>query len=63
MCLTFQMMTLEKYLTENFDFIFFEGGGFPLFGPSKCGVSKNKHPNTAYDPTFLIAESLSTQKM
>jgi len=50
MCLTFQMMTLEKYLTKNFE-IFFRG--YPLFGPSKCGVSKNDHPSTAYDATFL----------
>merc|ERR1711954_164718 len=51
MCLTFQMMTLEKYLAKNFE-IFFRG--YPLFGPSKCGVSKNDHPSTAYDPTFLL---------
>ena len=51
MCLTFQMMTLEKYLTKNFE-IFFRG--YPLFGPSKCGVSKNDHPSTAYDTTFLL---------
>ena len=51
MCLTFQMMTLEKYLTKNFE-IFFRG--YPLFGPSKCGVSQNVRPSTAYDPTFLL---------
>ena len=37
MCLTFQMMTLEKFLTKNFE-IFFEG--YPHFGPSKYGVTK-----------------------
>ena len=50
MHLTFQMMTLENYLTKNFELFF---RGYPLFGPSKCGVSKNDHPSTAYDPTFL----------
>ena len=51
MCLTFQMMTLEKYLTKNFEFFF---RGYPLSGPSKCCVSKNDHPSTAYDPTYLL---------
>ena len=51
MSLTFQMMTLEKYLAKNFE-IFFRG--YPHFGPSKYGVSKNDHPSTAYDPSFLL---------
>ena len=59
MCLTFQMMTLEKYLTKNFE-IFFRG--YPLFGPSKCGVSKNDHPSTAYDPTFLLQNPFTLKK-
>ena len=50
MCLTFQMMTFDKYLTKNLDFF----PGVPNFGISKCGVSKNDHPSTAYDPTFLL---------
>ena len=59
MCLTFQMMTLEKYLTKNFE-IFFRG--YPLFGPSKCGVSKNDHPSTVYDPTFLLQNPFLPKK-
>ena len=51
MCLTFQMMALEKYVTTNFE-IFLRG--YPLFGPSKCGVSKNYHHSTAYDHIFLL---------
>ena len=59
MCLTFQMMTLETYLTKNFDFFF---RGYPLFGPSKWGVSKNDHPSTAYDPTFLLQKPFPLKK-
>ena len=57
MCLTFQMMTLEKYLTKNFEKSF-----YPLFGPLKCGVSKNDHPSTAYDPTFLLQNPFPHKK-
>ena len=28
--------------------------GYPLFNPSKCGIFKNDHPDTAYDPTFSL---------
>ena len=59
MYLTFQMMTLEKYLTKNFEILF---RGYPLFGPSKCGVSKNDHPSTAYDPTFLLQNPFTLKK-
>ena len=59
MCLTFQMMTLEKYSTKNFE-IFLRG--YPLFGPSKCGVSKNDHPSTAYDPTFREREDFYSKQ-
>ena len=59
MCLTFQMMILEKYLTKNFEIFFM---GYPLFGPSKCGVSKNDHPSTAYDPTFLLQNPFLLEK-
>ena len=38
MCLTFQMMTLEKYLT------------------------KNDHPSTADDPTFLLQNPFLLKK-
>ena len=58
-CLTFQMMTLEKYWTKNFE-IFLRG--YPLFGPSKCGASKNDHPSTAYDPTFLLQNPFTLKK-
>merc|ERR1711954_274794 len=59
MCLTFQMMTLEKYLTKKFE-IFFRG--YSLFGPSKCSVSKNDHPSTANDPTFLLQNPFTLKK-
>ena len=58
MCLTFQMMTLEKNLTKNFE-IFVRGY---LFGPSMCGVSKNDHPSTPYDPTFLLQNPFTLKK-
>jgi len=53
------MMTLEKYLTKNFE-IFFRG--YPLFGPSKCSISKNDYPSTAYDPTFLLQNPCPLKK-
>ena len=59
MCLTFQMMTLEKYLTKNFE-IFFRG--YPHFGPLKCGISKNDHLSTTYDPTFLLQNPFLLEK-
>ena len=36
--------------------------GYPHFDPSKCGVSKNDHPCTAYDPTFLLQNPLLLEK-
>ena len=59
MCLSFQMMALEKYLTKNIE-IFFRW--YSLFGLSKCGVSKNDHPSTAYDPTFLLQNPFLLKK-
>ena len=59
MCLNFQMMTLGKYLTKNFE-IFFRG--YPHFGPSKCGVSENDHTSTAYAPAFLLRKFGCLQK-
>ena len=53
------MMTLEKYLTKNSDILF---RGYPHFGPSKCGVSKNDQPSTAYDPTFLLQKPFPLKK-
>ena len=41
MYLTFQMMTSEKYLTNNFEIWFWE---YPHFGPSKCGMSNMTIP-------------------
>ena len=49
MCLNFQMITLEKYLTQNFEILF---RGYPLFGPSKSSVSKNDHPALPLTPLF-----------
>ena len=60
MCLTFQMMTLKKYLTKIFEILFRE---YPLFGLSKCGISKNDHPSTAYDHTFLPATAAQKAHM
>ena len=60
MCLTFQMMTLEKYLTKKFEIFFL---GYPHFGPSKCGISKKNYHSSTYEPTFFIAESFSIRKM
>ena len=54
MCLTFQMMTLEEFE------IFWRG--YPHFGPLKCGVSKNDHPSTTYDPTFLLQNPFPHKK-
>ena len=59
MCLTFQMMTLEKYLATNFE-IFFRG--YPPLDPAKCGGAKNDHPSTAYDPTFLLQNPFPHKK-
>ena len=35
-------------------------GGYPLFGPSKCGVAKIGHPSTGYDPIFFSTWSVIT---
>ena len=52
MCLTLQMMTLEKYLTKNFEICF---RGFPHFCPSKCsldfGRSRQLLRNEIFDPS------------
>ena len=53
------MMRLEKYLTKNFE-IFFRG--YPLFGPSKRGVSKNDHSSIAYDPAILLHNPFTLKK-
>ena len=53
------MMTLEKYWTKNIENFL---RGYTLFGPSKCGVSKNYHQNIAHDPTFLFQNSFLLKK-
>ena len=50
---------LRKIFDQKF-WNFFRG--YPLFGPSKCGVSKNDHPSTAYDPTFLLQNPFPHKK-
>ena len=37
MCLTFQMMTLEKYFTKNFEFFL---GGTPILAPQSAASPK-----------------------
>ena len=59
MCLTFPILTLRRFLTKNFEIFF---GGYPHFGPSNYGVSKNEHPRTAYDPTFFYCRILFYSK-
>ena len=54
MCLTFQMMSLEKYLIKIFDFFF---KGYP-----HLDVYNNDHPSTAYDPTFLLQNPFLVKK-
>ena len=49
----------RKYLTKNFDFFI---RGYPLFGPSKCGISKRDHPSTALQNPFLIKKCGCLQK-
>ena len=48
-CLTFQMMTLEKYLTKNFD-IFFRG--YPLLAPQSAASPKMTTPALPMTPLF-----------
>ena len=59
MCLTFQIVTLEKYSNKNIAILF---RGYPHFGPSNCIVSKNDHPSTAYDITFFYCRILFYSK-
>ena len=47
----FSYIDFMKLFNQKFEIFF---GGYPHFGPSKCGVSKNEHPSTAYDPTFFV---------
>ena len=50
MCLTFQMMTLEKYLTKMFEIFL---GGTPILAP-RGAASPNMTTPAAFDPTFLL---------
>ena len=54
MHLTFYILTSIKYLTKNFEFYFFLGGGaiFP-FWPLKVGVSKMSTPELPMTPLFF----------
>ena len=52
MCLTFQMMTLEKYLTKNFE-IFFRGGGTPFLA-LKVRRLKKLPPQPGWDETNFL---------
>ena len=49
MWLTFQLMTLEKYLTKNFD-IFFRG--YPLLAPRSAASPKMTTPALPMTPLF-----------
>ena len=49
MCLTFQMMSLEKYLTKNFE-IFVEGT--PFLAPQSAASSKMTTPALPMTPLF-----------
>ena len=60
MCLTFQMMTLEKYFTKNFEIFF---GGTPILDPQSAVSPKITTPALPMIPPFFIAESFSTRKM
>ena len=59
MCLTFQMMTLEKYLTKNFEKIL---GGTPILAPKRVASPRMTIP-ALLCPHFFIAESFFTKKM
>ena len=49
MCLTFQMMTLEKYLTNNFDIFL---GGTPFLAPQSAASPKMTTPVLPMTPLF-----------
>ena len=56
--LTFQIMILKKKFNQIFGKIF---RGTPIW-LSKCCVSKNDHPSTANDPTFLLQNPFTLKK-
>ena len=49
MCLTFQMMTLEKYLTKNFEIFL---GGTPFLAPQSAASPKMTTPALPMTPLF-----------
>merc|ERR1711954_155109 len=49
MCLTFQMMTLEKYLTKNFGIFL---GGTPFLAPQSAASPKMTTPALPMTPLF-----------
>ena len=49
MCLTFQMMALEKYLTKNFEIFI---GGIPILAPQSAASPKMTTPALLMTPLF-----------
>ena len=49
--MNFNIFTLKKYITTNFEINFW---GYSHFGLSKGGVLKNEHSSSACDTTFLL---------
>ena len=61
--LTFQILTLSKYLTKTFDIIL---GVTPILAPQSVAPPEMSTPAlqcTAYDPTFSLQDLFSTLKM
>ena len=59
MCLTFQMMTLEKYLTNFFEFFV---GGNPILAPRSVVSSKMTTPAMPMTPLFLLQNPFLLKK-
>ena len=51
MCLTFQMMTLEKYLTKNYEIFL---GGTPFLAPQSAASPKITTPALPMTPNYLF---------
>ena len=60
MCLTFQMMTLEKYLTKNFE-IFFRG--YPIFAPKSAMTPKMTTSALPMTPPFYCRIRFFSEKV
>ena len=59
MCLTFQMMTLEKDLTKNFDFFL---GGTPILAPRSAASQKMTIPALSMTHLFLLQNPFFLEK-